>query len=212
MQKSSITLAISLMLAGTSAGALAQSATQSNFVGPAIGISVSSVQNKVDYESTTPSINGQSTQNNDSDVSLLGSWGFAVSPDWVTTLGVSYSFKSVDMGTVNYTGGGAQNFTVKGKEHLSLSVAPGYRIGPNALVYGKLAYHQIKGEFTDTFSGTGTTNNTGSGVGLGVAFALDRQVELRAEYETVTYSGEKANTTTGKFKPSGLNIGLLYKF
>eukprot|EP01041_Mallomonas_annulata_P021831 gene21831-41986_t len=149
----------------------AQSA-QPNFVGPAIGLTVSAVQNKVDYESTVPSINGQSTQTNDTEAALVASYGFAMSPDWVGTVGISYSVKSTDAGKVNYTAGTAQSFSGSFKDHLAISFAPGYRVGPNALVYGKLAFHQLKAEFTDTASSGGSNTHTGTGIGFGVAFAI----------------------------------------
>lgn len=202
------TAATLLAGAGTS---YAQTAQQ-NFVGPAIGLTISSVQNKVDYESTIASINGQSTQVNDSEAALIASYGVAMSQNWVGTFGIAYSVKSTDAGSVSYTAGTAQSFSGKFKDHLTLSFAPGYRVSPDALVYGKLAYHQIKADFTDTLSAGGSNTHTGTGIGLGVAFALTPKVELRTEYEVVNYSGEKANLTTGKPKISGLNLGLLYKF
>lgn len=205
-------LVTAVAIAFASNGAWAQSTQPVHFVGPALGITVSAMQNKTDYESATPSINGKSSQANDSDASLMGSWGFALSPDWVGTVGISYSLKSVDAGSFTYTAGGTQTVTTKIKDHFSLSFAPGYRVGPNALVYGKLAYHQIKSEYTDTFMGPGSTSHSGTGVGIGAAFALDRNIELRAEYETVAYGSVNTTYTTAKPSHSGLTIGLLYKF
>lgn len=195
----------------SSAAALAQTSPVS-FLGGAVGLSVSAVQNKADFESTVASINGQSSQTNDSEAALLASYGYAMSPQWVGTLGFTYSLKSTDVGTVNYTAGGAQSFTGKIKEHLALSFAPGYRLGASTLVYGKLAYHQIKTDYTDTIGVSGATNHTGTGIGFGAAFALSPALELRAEYENVAYSSDKTQATTAKPKQSGLNFALLYKF
>lgn len=210
MNRTTLTLTAAALLASTGA-TFAQNAQQS-FVGPAIGLTVSAVQNKVDFESTVTSINGQSTQTNDTEAALVASYGFAMSPDWVGTVGISYSVKSMDAGKVNYTAGTAQSFSGTIKDHLAISFAPGYRVGPNALVYGKLAFHQVKAEYTDTAAAGGTNTHTGTGIGLGVAFALSPKVELRTEYEVVNFSSEKANLTTGKPKISGLTLGLLYKF
>lgn len=210
MNRTTLTLTAAALLASTGA-TFAQNAQQS-FVGPAIGLTVSAVQNKVDFESTVTSINGQSTQTNDTEAALVASYGFAMSPDWVGTVGISYSVKSMDAGKVNYTAGTAQSFSGTLKDHLAISFAPGYRVGPNALVYGKLAFHQVKAEYTDTAAAGGTNTHTGTGIGLGVAFALSPKVELRTEYEVVNFSSEKANLTTGKPKMSGLTLGLLYKF
>ncbi len=203
---------IALTTAFASTAALAQSSTKPNFVGPAIGLTVSAIQNKVDYESTVPSINGQNTQTNDSEAALIASYGFALSPDWVGTVGVSYSVKSTDAGKVNYTAGTAQSFSGSFKDHLAISFAPGYRVGPNALVYGKLAFHQLKAEFTDTASSGGSNTHTGTGIGFGVAFAIAPKMELRAEYESVAYASQKTQLTSGAPKQTGLTVGLLYKF
>lgn len=210
MKPTTLALSFATLMACTGT-AFAQN-TQQNFVGPAIGLTVSAIQNKVDYESTVPSINGQSTQTNDTEAALIASYGFAMSPDWVGTVGISYSIKSMDAGKVNYTAGIAQSFSGTFKDHLAISFAPGYRVGPNALVYGKLAFHQVKADYTDTAAAGGTNTHTGTGIGLGVAFALSPKVELRTEYEMVNFSSEKANLTTGKPKMSGLTVGLLYKF
>lgn len=210
MKTTSTALIAATLLVSTGV-AFAQSAQQ-NFVGPAIGLTVSAIQNKVDFESTVTSINGQSTQTNDTEAALVASYGFAMSPDWVGAVGISYSVKSMDAGKVNYTAGTAQSFSGTFKDHLAISFAPGYRVGPNALVYGKLAFHQVKAEYTDTAAAGGTNTHTGTGIGLGVAFALSPKVELRTEYEVVNFSSEKANLTTGKPKMSGLTVGLLYKF
>ncbi|MDZ7938043.1 MAG: outer membrane beta-barrel protein [Rhodoferax sp.] len=212
MKFTSSALAITALLATSSGTALAQASAQTNFIGPAIGLTVTAVQTKVDYESTVPSINGQSTQANDSDAALTASYGFAMSQNWVGTVGFSYGLKTSDAGSVTYTAGGTQTFTTKFKDHIVLSFAPGYRVSSSVLVYGKLAYHQVKSDYTDTATTSGSTNHTGTGMGLGVAFAIDPKLELRAEYESVAYSGEKAQLTTGKPKQNGLTFGLLYKF
>lgn len=204
--------AIAALLTTVSGTALAQTSGQANFVGPAIGLSATSVQNKVSYESTIASIDGQATQTNDSEAALIASYGFALSQDWVGTVGISFGVKSSDAGTFTYTAGGTQTVTGKFKDHVALSFAPGYRLGSSALVYGKLAYHQIKSEFTDTASSGGSNTHTGTGVGVGLAYAIDPKLELRGEYETVTYSVEKTQLTTGKPKQNALNLSLLYKF
>jgi opacity protein-like surface antigen len=210
MKSTTLALTATTLLAG--AGTVFAQSAQQNFVGPAIGLTVSTIQNKVDFESTVTSINGQSTQTNDTEAALVASYGFAMSPAWVGTVGISYGVKSTDAGKVNYTVGTAQSFSGTFKDHLAISFAPGYRVGPNALVYGKLAFHQVKAEYTDTAAAGGTNTHTGTGIGLGVAFALNTKVELRTEYEMVNYSSEKTQLTTGKPKMSGLTVGLLYKF
>jgi len=204
--------AMLLGLIAFGSAAFAQGAEPSRFVGPALGLTVSATQNKVDYESSLSSINGQSSQGNDSEAALIASYGFPLITDWVGTVGLSYGLKSADAGSINYTYGGTQTVTVKVKEHLSLSFAPGYRLDSNVLMYGKLAYHQMKGEYNDTASSAGTVNHSGNGFGFGFAFTPAPSIELRAEYESITYSSEKILLTTGKPKQSAVGLTLLYKF
>lgn len=204
--------AVLLGLIAIDSTAFAHGADQSRFVGPALGLAVSATQATVDYESSLSSINGQSSQGNESEAALVASYGFPLTTDWVGTVGLSYGLKSADAGSINYTYGGTQTVTVKMKEHLSLSFAPGYRLDSNVLIYGKLAYHQMKGEYNDTASSGGTSNHSGNGFGFGFALAPAPSIELRAEYESITYSSEKVLLTTGKPKQSAVSLTLLYKF
>jgi opacity protein-like surface antigen len=210
MKTNHIHTAVALTLALACGAAAAQSGQ--NFVGPAIGIGVSAQNNKTPLTSQVASLNGQTAQANDTATSLLASWGFAVSDRWVTTLGLAWDLNSTDFGKVNYTAGGTQTLTLKAKEHLSLSVAPGYKVSPGVLVYGKLAYHQIKAGYTDTATDASNVDHNGTGIGLGLAVALAPQWELRAEYESVNYNSQTVRTTSGKPEQSLLTLGLLYKF
>ncbi len=200
--------ALALALAGGAAAAQSGQA----FVGPAIGIAASAQSNKTPLTSQVASINGQTAQANDTATSLLASWGFAMSDRWVATLGLAWDLNTTDFGKVNYTSGGTQTLTLKAKEHLSLSVAPGYKVSPGVLVYGKLAYHQMKAGYTDTATDASTVDHNGTGIGLGLAMVLTPQWELRAEYESVNYNSQTVRTTSGKPEQSLLTLGLLYKF
>jgi len=195
-----------------SGNALAQAAKDTHFIGPAVGISISALQNKVDYTSGVATIDGKDSSANDTDISLIGSWGFAMAPQWVGTLGLSFGTKTADAGSFTYALSGTQTITGKIKDHWSVSFAPGYRLGTSSLIYGKLAYHQISGVYTDTLTTGGTTSHRGTGIGLGYAMAVSKQVELRGEYEAVTYSGADVNLTTGKPTQKALNLLVLYKF
>ncbi len=212
MKSMTTSIATAALLACAASGAWAQAAKQNNFVGPAVGVAVSAVQNKADYNGTFAPLDGQSTQTNNSDVSLLASWGFAVTPDWVLTAGLSYGLNSVDSGSIAYTWSGAQTLTTKTKEHVAISIAPGYRVGSSALVYGKLSYNQIKAEYADTLTGSGSISPSGTGVGFGAAFAVAPQLELRAEYEAIKYDSQTVNYTSVAVKQNAFNVGLLYKF
>lgn len=195
-----------------SSGAWAQTSQSENFIGPALGVSIYAQQVNVDYSSTFAPIGNRSTSANESEVSVIGSWGFALTPEWVGTVGLSFGTQTVDGGAFTYASGGTQTITTKLKDHWSLSFAPGYRVGANSLVYAKLAYHQITGEYSDTLTKGGSTTHTGTGWGLGYAFAMSRQWELRAEYEAVSYSSEKVLLTQGKPEQKGVSFSALYRF
>lgn len=200
----------SLALLCAATASHAQTATP--LIGPALGVAVQSLKTDVPYTSSVTSINGQSSSASDTDISLLGSWGYAITDQWVTMVGLSYGLSKSDLGRINYTAGGAQNFTAKTKDHLSLFVAPGYRVHPQAVLYAKLAYHRMTAEYSDTATDTSSRTFTGRGAGAGLAYTLGRTLELRLEYETVRYQSEVINLTTGKPEQDILSGALLYKF
>lgn len=182
------------------------------WTGPAVGLAVQSQSVKTDYTSSVSSINGQNTSTSDSAVSLVGSWGFALSEQWVATLGLSYGLSKTDIGQFTYTYGGTQRVTAQAKDHLALSFAPGYRLNSQTLVYAKIGYHQLTAEYTDTATSTSSLDFSGVGYGLGAAWALSPQYQLRVEYETVRYGSKTAALTTAEPTQNLLNLALLYKF
>lgn len=183
-----------------------------NFVGPALGISVTAQSNKSPLSSQVVSLNGKSVQASDTATSLVGSWGWALSDRWVVSLGAAWDLNMADIGKVNYTSGASQTLSLRAKEHLSLSVAPGYRLNPDLLLYGKLANHQLKAQYVDSASNSGTVDHVGVGVGLGLALSVASKWELRVEHEDVKYDAKTVRTTSGKPEQSIFSLGLLYKF
>lgn len=191
---------------------LSHAQTTAPLVGPAIGIAVQSLSTKAAYTSSVASINGQSSSNSDTDISVVGSWGYVLTDQWVAMVGLSYGLNETDMSRINYTSGGAQSFTAKTKEHLALFVAPGYRLQPQAVLYGRLAHHQLTVDYSDTATDTSSRTFTGTGVGAGLAYTLGRNLELRVEYETVRYQSERIHLTDAKLEQNILSGALLYKF
>ena len=214
MKTMSKTLATTALLACAAAAssAYAQAAQNTNFIGPAVGIAVSALQNKVDYTSSVAAINGKDSSANDTDISVAASWGFAMSAQWVGTLGLTLGTKTTDAGSTTYALAGTQTITGKTKDHWSVSFAPGLRVGSSSLIYGKLSYHQMSGVYTDTLTAGGTTLHRGTGIGLGYAVAVSKQVELRGEYEAVNYTSADVNLTSGKPTQKAVNLVALYKF
>ena len=182
------------------------------WVGPAVGLAVQSQTVKTDYTSSVSSINGQNTSTSDSAVSLVGSWGFALAEQWVATLGLSYGLTKTDIGQFTYTFSGTQSVMAQAKDHLALSVAPGYRLNPQTLVYAKVGYHHLTAEYTDTATSTSSLDFSGVGYGVGAAWALSPQYQLRIEYETVRYGSKTAALTTAEPTQNLLSLAMLYKF
>lgn len=179
---------------------MAQSA---NFIGPAVGLTVSAQSYKLDRD---PAWTSDMTGNG-AGAELVGSWGFAMGPQWVGTAGLSIGLKNSDIFTDSATANVATS-----KQRFSLSFAPGYRIGANGLLYGKFSLQSMVVSYASPgFEVTRT--HQGTGLGIGYAHALTKNVELRGEFETVAYSGENT-TATVKLTPkqNNLNVSLLYRF
>lgn len=187
--------------------ARAESAMNQNFIGPAAGF-VASLQNStITVSNPTQSTSGTG---DDSAAMLLGSWGIQLSDRWVATLGLGLDLNNTNLATLTRQG---VNFSAKAKEHTALSISPGYRLSPDLLFYGKLAYHHFKVEATNVSTNTSESRDfAGLGYGLGLALALTRNVELRAEYEMVTNDVLNLYPVSAKFEQNRFNLGLLYKF
>lgn len=199
MKKLNQLIASAAVLACATGSALAQSA---NFIGPAAGVTVSSQTYKIDRDPVwTRDLTG-----NGNIFELVGSWGFAMAPQWVGTAGVSLGLSNSDL----YADATSR---ATGKQRASLSFAPGYRLGAGGLVYGKVGYHTMQVNYKDSSGGEITLTHQGFGTGVGYAHALTRNIELRGELETVTYSAENT-TATIKVTPkqNNLNVSLLYRF
>lgn len=199
-------LIVAALLACAAAPAMAQASKQSNFTGPALGVAISAQQNRVDFDPAASSEMKASS----SGVDLLGSYGFAMGPQWVGTVGLSLGLKNSDFGSMVI---GSTTSTATAKNHLSVSFAPGYRVGNDGLVYGKLAFHTLSANYTSSSGFDETKTHSGTGFGVGYAMALSSNLELRGELESVTYSSETTGTTSKSIpKQTNFTVGLLYKF
>jgi hypothetical protein len=187
------------VLACTAGGALAQSA---NFIGPAVGLTVSAQSYKLDRDPAwTSDLSGNGTG-----ADLVGSWGFAMGSQWVGTAGVAIGLKNSEI-YADATGG-----TATSKQRVSLSFAPGYRLGTDGLLYGKLSLQSMVVNYASSGTEVSRTHQ-GTGLGIGYAHALTKNIELRGEFESVIFSGENT-TPTVKLTPkqNNLNLTLLYRF
>jgi opacity protein-like surface antigen len=188
------------VLACTAGGALAQSA---NFIGPAVGLTVSAQSYKLDRDPAWTS----DMSSNGTGADLVGSWGFAMGSQWVGTAGVSIGLKNSDI----FTDAATANVATS-KQRVSLSFAPGYRIGTDGLLYGKISLQSMVVNYVAPGFDISRTHQ-GTGLGIGYAHALTKNIELRGEFESVIFSGENT-TPTVKLTPkqNNLNLSLLYRF
>lgn len=196
-------LATATLLACLHESALAQS---SNFIGPAVGLTVSAQSYKLDRD---PAWTSDMTGNG-SGVELVGSWGFDVAPKWVVTVGATMGLKNSEIFSETLSG---NTSTATAKQRYSLYVAPGFRLGTDGLLYGKVGYHSMVVHYASTAGTDIDKTHQGYGLGLGYAHALSKNLELRGEFEAVTYSAENTAATV-KIAPkqNSLNLSLLYKF
>lgn len=184
--------------------AVAQPAAEPSFLGLGLGANLSFVKNSMEVSGGLSDLAKNSTE-----VALTAGYGYALGKDWVGTLGLSLGLKNSDYATYTST-----NSTATAKEHISFHIAPGYRVGNDGLVYGKLAVHQMRVNYVNSSSGIDVTKtHQGTGVGIGYAHALTPSLEFSVEYETVKFDSQ-TDTVSGTAQPQqgNLNIGLAYKF
>lgn len=198
-------LAAAALLAFASGPALAQAKPNSNFTGLGLGASIASSKNKLEFE---PAASGP-FEGTDSAADLLASYGFNMGSQWVGTVGAAIGIKSTSFGT--FIGNGS-NSNATTKQHFALSFAPGFRIGSDGLLYGKLAFHQLSVNYTSTSGFDNTKTHTGTGIGFGYAYAATPQLELRGELEAVNYGAQTVGTSITTPKQTSLGLSLLYKF
>jgi len=194
---------IAVALAGFTSAASAQQAAARNFTGWGVGVSAVSIQNKFDV-SPVSRLSAGSYDKTDTGLELVGSYGFALNPNWLVTFGIGYNMLKENYGT-GVTPAGQSTLTAR--DHINLSVAPGYRVSDSGLVYGKLSVHSAT-FVEDMPAGSFTKAIGGTGWGLGYAWVLAPKTEARAEYESIGYEAQVGGTP----RQRRFAVSLLYKF
>lgn len=189
--------------------AISAYAGDASFTGLSLGVGVGASHNKVDYGNF---LAGHASSKTDTASDVAFAYGMPVSDRWVAGFGATYDLGKHNYGRVNYTSGGAQTVDARLKQHWSLFIAPGYRVAPDWLAYGKVAYHQAKSEYVDTGTGSGTRSHHGTGVGFGVNHAIGRSLEAGLEIQQVRLSREAANNSTGKPTFTEYMVSIGYRF
>jgi opacity protein-like surface antigen len=161
-------------------------------------------------------------------IGALNVWyGFNVTPSVVVQIGATYDLGDTEGATwsFNYPGY-SQSSTFEESDHYSIYVAPGYRVTPKTLVYGKIAYHGMKGEesWSDSDGNSGTyfsEDFSGWGFGAGVSTMLTNNFFLYVEAQHVMYdeetiysNGDPVYTYTESVEPSSTigSIGIGWNF
>ena len=209
MKRNPLLITLTLGIAAVLIGTAAQAQTE-NFTGPALSLGVGANRNHVEYGAF---LSGLSSSKTDTSLRLDGSYGIPLSSQWVLTLGANMNLNKNDYGAVGYRNGGVPA-TVKArlKDQVSFYVAPGFRIAPQWLAYGKLSWQQARSEFSDSSVGAGRRTHTGTGWGLGVSRAIGRQWEARAEIQRIDFDKKAAVLSTGQPDSTEAFLYLDYRF
>lgn len=193
--------------------AMASSSVQAGdagFTGAAVSFGIDAAHNKVDYGGY---VGNQSSSASSTGAKLDASYGWNISSGWVVSLGAAYELGHSDFGSIRYLDGGSLiDVNAKLKDHYSVYVAPGFRLAPQWLIYGQLAWHGAKAETADSRYGSDTTNHHGTGLGFGVAHALSSSLELRAEVRHVTFNRQNLRLSNGRPERTEATVYLGYRF
>lgn len=178
------------------------------FVGPTVGLSVSSMHSTVDFGGPV-NILALSTTRTTSDLNV--GYGFAVAPKVVVNVGMSINLDQPSLGSLGYLGGTEKIFG-KMKDRWSLSLAPGYQMAPTLMAYGKVAYQYANIEVNDSFAGNATKHFHGWGYGVGMAYQPLPNVEASLEWLKTEYSTQRHALSTDRPLTSTVTLGVNYRF
>lgn len=260
MTKNITTICCAVALLATTAATPAFSQVK-NFAGPSISLGVNQSSGTTE-SSLTSDINSFSTKNGDHNtIPFIDlAYGFPLSNDWLFKVGGRYDFSKTKSGSIksDITVGAGEvlldaagpgedsvnynlddvreviNLNYSFKNHNSLYIAPTYLISDKTAFFGKVGYHQIKGQLnykadytlgeSDTeannelsnVNDTASKNFKGWGYGLGLTTMISNNLFLQVEGEYVNYKSHTVSIddTSYKFKPESLNasISVGYKF
>ena len=196
-------LALSLLVSSASVFAQANP-----FEGFSAGVSVSSVGASTTLSGNDAFAGASANFGQQSIVPTIeAGYTFGISKEFALGITATYDLADTKAGSVS-------GFNVKGKNHYSINLKPGYVIGNSTMAYALVGYNATKG--TVNIDGESASSNfSGIGAGLGIQTLIDKNIYIKAEVQQITY-----NTKTGFFgadinvKPSATvgTIGVGYKF
>jgi len=125
--------------------------------------------------------------------------------------------------TLNYsysTPLGSESQEYKLKNPWAISILPGYKVGKDTLVYGRIGYIRAKGEYkltVDDDSEIRSHTYKGRLLGIGVKHAVTPRLAGVLEYQAANFKKKTVYSESGvdwTYKPSanGVLLGLMYTF
>jgi len=192
---------LALALLAGSTGVFAQA---NPFEGFSAGVNVSSVG-----ASTTLSDSGSINFGQQSIVPALEvGYMYGISKDFGIGLTATYDLSDTKSGSID-------DFNIKGKNHYSINLKPGYVIGNSTMAYVLVGYNAIKGT-VNSEGQSASSNFSGFGAGFGVQALIDKNIYLKAEFQQISYGSKTFSDSVGSYsiKPSATvgTIGIGYKF
>ena len=126
-------------------------------------------------------------------------------------MGGKYFIGDTEVAKLSSANGQLARAELKVKNHFSIFMAPGLKIGNESLLYAKVSYDHMKGA-VETNLWNGTYSLSGLGYGAGVKVALSTNIYAMVEMMRITYRGQDigvASTTSGTTLGT---VGLGYTF
>ncbi len=134
-------------------------------------------------------------------------YGFSLGKDSVLLLGATFNFGSPELFDFNV---GGDNFKFEEKTAWSLYLAPGVEVVKDVLLYGKLAYHDMKVKASGDITGNQSFNGVGYGIGSRVN--LNKTTFMTVEFQQINFG--KETTAVGTWEPKATvgSVGIGFKF
>ena len=133
-------------------------------------------------------------------------YGFSLGKDSVLLLGATFNFGSPEL--FDFNAGAA--FKFEEKTAWSIYVAPGVEIVKDVLLYGKLAYHDMKVKASGDI--TGNQSFKGVGYGVGSRINLNKTTFMTVEFQQINYGKETALDADWTPKATVGSVGVGFKF
>ena len=161
-----------------------------NFEGFSAGLNLNMLSAGIDYteDGSRTFLGGKQAIS----AGLDAAYGFNLSDSGVLTVGLEADVTSPEIW--NSTDGAS---SAKQKNRYGIYIAPGALINKDTMVYGKVGYNSMKGEFG--FPGGQVSNRySGAGYGFGVKTIISPQVFLKVEVNRYTFGSELVDGDTVK--------------